>query len=98
MKKILASIGIATCLISLLPLLTAQAKPAKVKSFAEWCQQIDTLPAATKHTIEVLLEKAETKDCQVANSKLTTFTKLEINDDRIVDLGPLDSLTSNLYV
>ena len=67
MKKILATICIATCFISLLPVLTAQAKPAKVKSFAQWCQQKDTVPAATKHTIDVLLKKADTNDCQKAN-------------------------------
>ena len=94
MKKILGSIGIATCLIALLPVLTAQAKPTKVKSFAEWCQQKDTVPAATKQTIDILLKEAGTEDCKLADRQLKTLTDLDISGNEISDVKPLAGLTN----
>ena len=54
-----------------------------IKSFTEWCQQKSTLPKATKHTVEVLLEKAGTQNCQQANRKLTSLTELKLVQKQI---------------
>jgi internalin A len=94
MKTVLAAIVIATTLVSPLPVVTAQSKPVPVKSFAKWCQEKNTVPAATKHTINVLLKKAETNDCQKADAYLNNLTKLDISRSEIVDLQPLASLTN----
>ncbi|MBV6624092.1 MAG: hypothetical protein KI793_14330 [Rivularia sp. (in: Bacteria)] len=55
---------------------TAIAAPFQppIKTFIEYCQQKSTLPEATKHTVEVLLKKAGTQDCQQANRKLKSLT------------------------
>jgi Leucine Rich repeats (2 copies) len=94
MKAILAAIVIAISLVSPLLLVTAQAKPVQVKSFAKWCQEKNTVPAATKHTINVLLKKAETNDCQKADAYLSSLDKLYVRRSEIVDLQPLASLTN----
>lgn len=93
-KNFLGSIGIATSLMSLLPVLIAQAQPAKVKSFTQWCQEKESVPAATKHTIDVLLERAGTKDCREADTYLTSLNRLYLLNKEIVDLRPLAGLTN----
>ncbi len=55
------------------------AQQNDIKTFTEYCQQKSTLPKETKHTVEVLLKKAGTKDCQQANRKLTSLTELDIS-------------------
>jgi len=51
------------------------------------------LSPEAKHTVEVLLEEAETTDCDAADGKLSGLTKLDLSDNSISDLQPLQSLT-----
>ncbi|WP_375493701.1 leucine-rich repeat domain-containing protein [uncultured Nostoc sp.] len=64
------------------------------KSFTDWCQQQSTLPPETKHTVEVLLEKAQTQNCKQANQKLTNLTSLSLRSNKISDIKPLSALTN----
>ncbi|MEL6463205.1 MAG: leucine-rich repeat domain-containing protein, partial [Cyanobacteria bacterium J06621_15] len=66
----------------------------KAKSFIEYCQQKSTLPKATKDTVEILLKKAGTQDCQQANRKLSSLTKLNLQYEYIGDLQLLSTLTN----
>jgi internalin A len=59
------------------------------KSFVEWCQQQETVPINTRRTIDALLAKANTQDCEQANSKLQNLTVLQLQKSQIVDLQPL---------
>jgi internalin A len=67
---------------------------ARSKSFAQWCQQKSSVPAATRHTIDVLLKQAGTKNCQQADSKLRSLTDLNLNRSQISDVKPLAGLTN----
>ena len=91
MKKLLIlTIGL-TLLVQSTLVSTASAQS---KSFAQWCQQKSSVPAATRHTIDVLLKKAATNNCQAADSKLRSLTRLELNSNRISDVKPLAALTN----
>jgi internalin A len=57
MKKVLILISTAALLCQLIPAIAATPTQPKVKSFAEWCQQKNSVSAETKKTIEILLEK-----------------------------------------
>jgi internalin A len=62
-----------------------------IKSFAQWCTQKSTMPPETRKTIDVLLKKAATADCQQADSKLSSLARLDLPDMGISDLQPLAS-------
>ena len=64
------------------------------KTFIEYCQQKSTLPQETKDTVEVLLEKAGTQDCQQANRTLSSLTELRLLTKQISDLKPLSGFTN----
>jgi hypothetical protein len=52
--------------------LVAQRQPANSgRTFADWCRQKDSLSPEAKHTVEVLLEKAETTECDRANHRVS---------------------------
>lgn len=63
-------------------------------TFADWCRHQDSLPTTVQHTVDVLLEIADTQDCDQAEEKLTSRTSLRLNDNQIVDVAPLASLTN----
>ena len=73
---------------------SASPQQPKPKSFAQWCSQKKSVPAATRHTINVLLKKAGTKNCQRADVKLRSLTELQLNDNKIVDVQPLAGLSN----
>lgn len=81
MKKVFA-LAIGSVLLCQVTPLTTMPAQAKVKSFLEWCQQRNSVPAATKTTIDRLLLQVGTQDCQQADSKL------RINTTSINYLGP----------
>jgi internalin A len=60
-----------------------------VKSFVQWCQQKDSVSAAAKLTIDLLLKEADTNNCQLADTKLRSLTSLDLYHSQITDLGPL---------
>ena len=73
-------------------------KAAEVRSenrtFADWCRQKADLSSETKHTVEVLLEKAGTTECDEADRELSSVTELDLTGNAIGDIKPLASLTN----
>ena len=93
MKNFLALLSISAFLLPVFSVPVVSAQP-KVKSFAEWCQQKNAVSAATKDTIDVLLTKAGTKNCQLADRQLRRLTKLSLSNNKITDLKPLAGLNN----
>ena len=73
---------------------SASPQQPKPKSFAQWCRQKKSAPAATRHTIDVLLKEAGTKNCQRADAKLRSLTELQLISNQIVDVQPLARLSN----
>ncbi len=96
MKIIKASLCTLLSFAALLQTTKATAAPfqPRIKNFTEYCQQKATLPKATKYTVEVLLKKAGTQNCQQANRKLSELIELDLMDNKISDLKPLANLTN----
>jgi internalin A len=61
----------------------AQVNPDGFTRFADWCEHRDQLADSARHTVEVLLTKAETEDCDRADTILSSSTEL------YPDLAPL---------
>ena len=75
--------------------LVSEPQPKKTgRTFADWCRQKASLIPEAKHTVEVLLQKAETTECDAANHTLSTHTELNLNRNQISDIKPLESLTN----
>jgi internalin A len=72
---------------------TAQRENSRL-TFADWCRQKDSLSPEAKHTVEVLLEEAGTTECDAANQKLSSLTRLALYNNQISDIKPLQSLTN----
>ncbi|WP_264197115.1 leucine-rich repeat domain-containing protein, partial [Microseira wollei] len=70
-------------------------------TFADWCLHFDSLPEAARHTVEMLLKKAKTSDCNEADRILSNLTSLNLDSNQITDISPLKALTNltslNLY-
>jgi internalin A len=98
MKLTLAIATIFTFALGFHTTQTIAAPLATAKSFTDWCEQKSTLPPQTKHTVEVLLEKAQTKNCNQANQKLTHLTYLDLFGKEISDIKPLSSLTNLTFL
>ena len=64
------------------------------RTFADWCRQKADLSPEAKRTVEVLLQKAETTECEAANQTLSSLTELELDNNQISDIKPLESLTN----
>ena len=79
---------------------SANPQQPKLKSFEAWCRQRKSVSIATRKTIEVLLKKADTKNCRLANRKLKTLTTVDLSNSNISDLKPLAGLTNltSLYL
>ena len=98
------SIALACCAILALSANGLSAKAAETRSgnsrrtFADWCRQKADLSPEAKRTVEVLLERAETTECDAANQKLLSLTGLGFINDQISDIQPLESLTNLSYL
>ena len=92
-KSSLVVFSVATILASAASVRAQEVTPS-IQSFEQWCQQKDTLPAGTKKTVEVLLQKAGTEDCKAADLQLNSLTELSLNSNQISDVQPLASLTN----
>ena len=68
------------------------------ETFADWCRQKADLSPETKHTVEVLLKKAETTECDAADRELSSLMKLSLYNDQISDIKPLASLTNLIWL
>src|SRR4028118_2392480 len=67
----------------------AQTQPGKSRrTFADWCRQKAALSPETKHTVDVLLKEAGTNDCEKADRKLSSLTKLSLGSNQIGDIKP----------
>jgi internalin A len=101
MNKAIVFISGLLFLSQLLPAIASPPTQVKSKSFTQWCQQKDSLPAATKLTIDLLLRQAGTKSCALADAKINSLTELNLSEGGISDLRPLSGLTKlttlNLY-
>lgn len=71
--------------------LQSSSQRSKIQSFAEWCKSKNTASSTSKITIDVLLKKASTNNCKLADEKLSNLAELELIGNRIVDLRPLAS-------
>jgi len=69
-------------------------QPINLSSFAEWCKHKDSLSEEAIYTIEVLLNKAGTSDCNEADRILSNLTELNLNWKGITDITPLSALTN----
>jgi internalin A len=99
-RKVLILISRSTFLLQTSLAIAMPLSPAKAKSFMQWCQQKNTLPIATSRTIDLLLQKAGTKNCPGADSKLRSLTELDLDRNQILDIKPLASLSklTNLWL
>ncbi|MBD0308539.1 MAG: leucine-rich repeat domain-containing protein, partial [Microcoleus sp. T1-bin1] len=94
------SIALTCCVLLALSGNGLSAKAGETRSgnmrrtFADWCRQKADLSPEAKHTVEVLLKEAETTECDAANQKLSTLTELDLYDNQISDIKPLESLTN----
>ena len=88
-RKLQKSIALTCCAIVALSGNGLSAKAAETqrgnsrRTFADWCRQKADLSPEAKHTVEVLLEKAETTECDAADQKLSTLTELYLNGNPI---------------
>ncbi|MEG3931390.1 leucine-rich repeat protein [Microcoleus sp. B13-B4] len=74
--------------------LVAKRQPGKSgQTFADWCRKKADLSLEAKHTVEVLLQKARTTECDEADRELFRLTELDLGANQISDLKPLESLT-----
>jgi internalin A len=69
-------------------------QPMNFSSFADWCKHKDTLSKSARHTVEVLLKKAGTSDCNEVDKVLLNLTKLNLENNKIADITPLSALTN----
>jgi len=63
-------------------------------SFADWCKHKDSLSESARHTVEMLLEKAGTSDCDEAGKVLSNLSRLNLYNNQITDITPLSALTN----
>jgi internalin A len=98
--KLQKPIALACCAIVALSGSGLSAKAAETRSrnmrrtFADWCRQKADLSPEAKRTVELLLKEAGTTECDAANLKLSSLTKLDLNNKKINDIKPLESLTN----
>ncbi|MCU0544903.1 MAG: leucine-rich repeat domain-containing protein [Oscillatoriaceae cyanobacterium Prado104] len=64
------------------------------RSFTDWCLYKNSLCAAARHTVEVLLDKAGTSDINEADRILSSKGKMSLQFCHILDITPLQSLTN----
>src|SRR4028119_462239 len=86
--KLQKSITLACCAILALSGNGLSAKAAETqpgnsrRTFADWCRQKADLSPEAKHTVEVLLQKAETTECDAADQELSGLIELDLSRDR----------------
>lgn len=72
----------------------AQSSPNNFTTFTEWCENQNNLSSDTRHTVEVLLEYAETQECDRADEILDAMEKLQLGGMKIVNVEPISTLTN----
>ena len=101
MKKIFVMFGIlssilliASCSLKSPMIIANPEQQIGTKNFRQWCQEINSVSASSRYTINILLKKANTENCQEASFKLNKLTSIELYGSKIIDLKPLSSLIS----
>ena len=93
------AIGLTSCVNKPAVLVSAATPGNSGLIFADyWCRQKDFLTPEAKHTVELLLKKVETTECDAAARKLSTLTELQLYGSKVTDLKPLASLTNLTYL
>src|SRR3569832_2170929 len=64
------------------------------RRFADWCLNRESQTPDAKHTVEVLLQKIGTSECDRASKQLSTLTELSLSFNEISDLKPYSNLTN----
>jgi internalin A len=85
---------IVSCTSISSPIKLQSTPPSISKSFTQWCNEKESLPAAAKLTVDLLLKEVDTKDCNLANSKLSSLNSLDLYYENIINIEPLASLTN----
>ncbi len=93
------SIALACCAL----LASCESKPSESGTepkpgnsqgtFAQLCREKASLSPEAKSTVEVLLKTAGTTECDAANQKLSSIKELDLKQNKISDIKPLQSLT-----
>lgn len=89
-KGIVLSLALSFVFAS--PLVTSAAQPktnTKFTTFAQWCVNKADLPVETQRTVNAILGRFNTKDCNQAQKKLSALTKFDLSNTGISDLSPL---------
>lgn len=89
-KGIVLSLSLS--LVFATPLITSAAQlkaNTTFTSFGQWCENKADLPIATQRTVDAILGRFKTRDCNQANKKLSTLTKFDLTNTGISDLRPL---------
>ena len=76
----------------------AEAVPTNKQSFEQWCLQKNSLPVETRKTVELLLNKASTQRCKLADLRLNKLSELFLTDNQITDITPISSLVNLTYL
>jgi internalin A len=91
MKKFFLLASLSLFISQTLPTIALAKQPTKSESFIQLCQRRKSLPRATKHTIDAMLFRIRTKNCQKANDTITSMGSLTLRDSGITDLTPIAS-------
>ena len=76
------------------PVVVQKQRGDSGRTFADWCREKASLSPEIKYTVEALLEKARTTECDAANQILSSFLILDLGNNQISDIKPLESLTN----
>jgi internalin A len=87
--KVMVLLGSAPFFGSALPVQSSTTETTK--DFTQWCLQKNSVSIATRRTIDILLANANTDNCQEADSKLRSLTRLNLHNSKISDLQPLNN-------
>lgn len=63
-----------------------------ITTFANWCVNKGGLPVTTQRTVDAMLGRVGTRDCNQAQKKLSALTKFDLTNTGISDLRPLSEL------
>lgn len=73
---------------------TSTQHKQSIQSFSSLCKQKHTLRKETLYTVQILLHKAGTQNCDRAEQKLKKWQILDLSGNKISDLSPLARLTN----
>jgi internalin A len=91
----LTRIALSISLICLIErAIPTNAQQSKHTTFLDWCQNQSTIASDPRHTVQKLLEKVNTTNCQQGNKSLLALTSLDLSGNEIRNIEPLGNLTN----